>query len=986
MRFGPATPPELAPVFSERAVRSRVGTGLALVAVVAAVAYGLRLSWSEPRAVLHPGLTAWISVTEVGLVVTSALWFGLAELGLLALAAILVVGATLVVPVGDVSVAAAVLLAGDVVVLAAVALQFSRRVLRATATVLMVLFMLVLAGIGRTVVRQDRLDRSREAASQLDLQLAAVARDAQEVVDTAAESVRRLTSPDAAALNLRTALERSDAADLALERVAGDKRPLSMLERASEKAFTGHLTTRDASPQTGSIAALAEAARSAVAEPTASRADDLDRAVAGSLDLALLSDVRAVQAAVASARMDADAAASSLDAARPVVVTDPAAATPAGATTTSTVAPALRKALDDVDKRLQLRPSRRAAQALAQGRVASLCSGAGGSFFPVGGDPRRVDACKRGPGRGTTFRDIDVRRARAALEVARARVAGAGRPTDAAVVADDEAALAAAEARGSRRGRPTDGLTLVARGGSELFQGLPLLGDARLPAAVPAGVWLLVAALGAGVYRKFERWSGSLGIGPVEINPIEGDTGKDLTAAFRTHVLSNVPEPGAVPGGVDDKSVTDLLESAASTLGPWFKPVVGALRGTVAPAVGYKLHATYHAPPADSTPVETIGTGARAAPVATAGVGGRHEMFVSILDAGTGSTRAVTLQTGDTAELAIRAAGYWAAGWIIDRSDVVPAWAKWTEETAGALAVYRDPLTPRTLDECKAARRQAPDSGLVLTMLGNAFDLEGAHREALACYLRACLLYPRFLAARYRLAVSLGLVASDLDGQWWKATETEREAIIDHLSRFAEEIGVAQRIVKALRRLGVPGPDDAEATMVLCSLAVAQLGGMLDLLTRRSRWWQACDRQERAFWFPLRWGAECERLTWVARSAALGLGARGGLGASPDELEAVCARAQKRETWWQVLYNLSCYYAIKGADAPGFDRDEALKWLERAASRPGTEQLTVEWVRRDPDLTSLRSSARFDRVVASLRHENEGGGDGDGAKPAAAHR
>ncbi len=55
---------------------------------------------------------------------------------------------------------------------------------------------------------------------------------------------------------------------------------------------------------------------------------------------------------------------------------------------------------------------------------------------------------------------------------------------------------------------------------------------------------------------------------------------------------------------------------------------------------------------------------------------------------------------------------------------------------------------------------------------------------------------------------------------------------------------------------------------------------------------------------------------------------------------------------------------------PGVTENDALMWLERAASRPGTEQLTKEWVSCDPDLDSIRRHPRFDRVVSSLR---EGG-------------
>jgi hypothetical protein len=56
----------------------------------------------------------------------------------------------------------------------------------------------------------------------------------------------------------------------------------------------------------------------------------------------------------------------------------------------------------------------------------------------------------------------------------------------------------------------------------------------------------------------------------------------------------------------------------------------------------------------------------------------------------------------------------------------------------------------------------------------------------------------------------------------------------------------------------------------------------------------------------------------------------------------------------QTMYNLACVYSLKG------DRDEAVRWLERAISA-GFENR--EALRTDPDLNNLREDPRFIRLL-----------------------
>jgi hypothetical protein len=78
------------------------------------------------------------------------------------------------------------------------------------------------------------------------------------------------------------------------------------------------------------------------------------------------------------------------------------------------------------------------------------------------------------------------------------------------------------------------------------------------------------------------------------------------------------------------------------------------------------------------------------------------------------------------------------------------------------------------------------------------------------------------------------------------------------------------------------------------------------------------------------------------------------------ELEKVRKRADQRRSPWQLSYNLACLAARLR------DTDTALSRLESALAHPGSEQLTWEWLGRDPDLASLQQHPRFRALRASL--------------------
>lgn len=93
-------------------------------------------------------------------------------------------------------------------------------------------------------------------------------------------------------------------------------------------------------------------------------------------------------------------------------------------------------------------------------------------------------------------------------------------------------------------------------------------------------------------------------------------------------------------------------------------------------------------------------------------------------------------------------------------------------------------------------------------------------------------------------------------------------------------------------------------------------------------------------------------MKWLAKSAQLVYGDAG-------DLTDVKEHANSPDSSWQISYNLACYYA---SSAPS----KALAALEQCLVRPGVEELTAEWVQRDPDLKDIASSPRFAAFCAQL--------------------
>ncbi len=482
----------------------------------------------------------------------------------------------------------------------------------------------------------------------------------------------------------------------------------------------------------------------------------------------------------------------------------------------------------------------------------------------------------------------------------------------------------------------------------------------------PVGWGLLGGLLLLG-YRRLEIINRDRSRGLVKIDKLDAaddkpDDKTDLYGAFRRHVLSNVAEPGAIPGGTATFSITDLLGATDPT--SLVKQVVATLSAITAVTPGFEVDAIYQAPTTDATmPGPTATTNGAEGADKTAS----HQVFVRVRKARTQETLRTKLVDAPTASLAMRESGYWAAAYILSRDSTSPDWARWSEDSAVALADYDEAVeaakhvavqarkddSPKLRD----ALALAPTSGLLLARLANTLELAGRPIEALDLHLRAVTRYPRYPEARYRLASSLANLAAESQ-KWHDTGLPDKRRLLGSLRECARTCGVDSE-------LPTSAPDLTQANLL--DIAERFRMGTAQLFRRRTVAVLALRRSERRYWAPMllrrdrRRGRRRALETLEASGYVLRERLHGLVPSSPDpahERSDIVAMAEEAEGW-QTAYNLACYFAVRSTHTGVDDRTTAVELLERIFGKDTRGELTLEWVNRDPDLENLRHNPRF---------------------------
>jgi hypothetical protein len=505
------------------------------------------------------------------------------------------------------------------------------------------------------------------------------------------------------------------------------------------------------------------------------------------------------------------------------------------------------------------------------------------------------------------------------------------------------------------------------------------------PALVPGPLgWVVFGVLLLGLLSWLLKVNASQLAGPVSVADVEygggngsgngsgngkaPGNGKDqLTAALRVAVLQNVAEPGAAPGSPSTNPVTTLLDIAGGPLSAANK-IVQAVQAVVGQRFGYRVTI-------DVTTGNLAGSGlvsrnAGAVPATAA----ETSVLVRVMSLTSGVTYASHLCEAPDELEAVWTAGLWAAGYILNRSSRIPHWAAWEAETAHALVTAKH-KAEHTIPDLRAALADAPNSGILLVLLGHRCELAGQMLDAIGCYARAVTAYPRYSVARYRLAAALALMRHAQD--WRSPGQAEDE---DDMRRAVRSAVHALEVHDhgAITDLRQENPDKK---------AFEALADMLLWALESDTWWAyrlvgVLRRSERASVWPALTPFSQHP---AARFPDLVRSARRALSDDENQLRKLYKKANKQGGWWQISYNAACAHATKIAAAdsepPPADTAERKKWqeendkeaghaldyLEQTLVRMGVEQLSADWVSHDPDLTALRDVRRFKRFVAQLR-------------------
>ena len=538
------------------------------------------------------------------------------------------------------------------------------------------------------------------------------------------------------------------------------------------------------------------------------------------------------------------------------------------------------------------------------------------------------------------FETADVAQALATLDVAVATFRNAVDPTEVNAAALKTQTEAAAK---QAAGHEITWLDAAARAPAAIMPGNSL--DALVPG--PLGWAIMVAALFA-FWTSQQRRNAVRLTGPVEITTkAEGDAASTMNH-FRFALLHNVPEPGAVPGAESLDSVSSLVELAGAPAAGVAKAVTAFVKQVLGRTYGYAV----------SIDAMQIDGDTPAAP--------QHRVMVRVSDRYTKQSIDSKLIKAAEQSKAYREAGFWAAGTILARSRRQPSWLRWSPDTAEPLALTSGSQHP-TVEELKLAVRQAPDSALLLNLLGAAYETKGKQISALESYARAVTLAPQFLAARYRLAGGFGMLAGT-PTVWTGLPTDERLRLCRLLVRSFSTMNTNRDWEGPISRVAMISTERAEAPINEVKAALVALAVLLheDIAARASRasvGWALLRRSERDALWPMMFdGSRLHRQREVARLArwVAELQLPKTPTAADSILRSLVEAAKEPGSWWQLSYNAACGHAVAA------QLETALTLLEQCLIRPGVYQLKTDWLRTDPDLALLHGTARFNAVAEHL--------------------
>jgi hypothetical protein len=396
-----------------------------------------------------------------------------------------------------------------------------------------------------------------------------------------------------------------------------------------------------------------------------------------------------------------------------------------------------------------------------------------------------------------------------------------------------------------------------------------------------------------------------------------------------------------------------------------------------------------------------------------------------------GSIATKTLVAPDFDRAASVVAGY-VAQRIFQEDPTAPPWCVGSgdgDDLAAMLIAEQQRVSPRSPgDICRARQKQIRifedcklDAGVARYELAQLHDLEGNHVKALGLHAMNRGDYPRFYRGKYRLGMSLEMIANP-EFPLLDAPAADMLEILRALDRRQVTVGAESAYKQIVLTPLSPESNDAQLDLlrkILLRAARAELREVRQQLTlwqvvRRMLWY----RDERVIRKPYWRLRERQRFSDGARVAELLVAARqklieenkpgpelkngleieqyiSGAGRYKSARNIVAAvtrddvKAMRTRWWpgrcctpsWQAAYNTACLYAalrqhhLAGTEEEGetneYMADEVVDSLTRAFNDHDCEvERPSDWISADPDFSCLRSSAKFQIFRASQRQRD----------------
>ena len=328
----------------------------------------------------------------------------------------------------------------------------------------------------------------------------------------------------------------------------------------------------------------------------------------------------------------------------------------------------------------------------------------------------------------------------------------------------------------------------------------PLSSGHQVP--VPGRVgWLVIAVLLALGYRVLEAWTMRRQAPGLDMSSLASDrqddaagAGRDAETGKRKHEwlvaelkfrlpAVEVRSPAILPGGSRPSGLASIAEATGVT-GAGLAGAIIRFFGMIWPNPPRIQVRAWVERPSEAATLVTVG----------------------LADPRSGANIATkTLATGNLDDAAAAVAGY-VARHIFARDRTVPPWCKSATDGADLAALLRARQV-RGYPECRDKIRVAWDrqiailegaaranlcAGVVRYELAQLYDLTGKHAEALLLHAVNREQYPRFYRGRYRLAMSLEMLANP------------------HADLGQIDVTVLKDAVRILARCGLTGDDAAD--------------------------------------------------------------------------------------------------------------------------------------------------------------------------------